>query len=167
MQRILAIGVTIVSITLLITMSTFYGKKYIILNTTDSLPHGFYKIVKKEKYCLNDLVVFPIPASVKRTVVGRHWLPENGLLIKNIVALPGDSFSTLEGKYVVKDEFIGSILKIDSEGRSMPVFEKNDTLNSGILVARRGVKTSFDSRYFGAIPIDNILGVAVPFFLFE
>lgn len=167
MQRKLPLIISILCLSLLFLVSTFYGEKYFVFNSTDSLPEGFYRIIKKSEYGLGDLVVFPIPDSVKGIVTDRHWLPKDGLLIKNIVGVPGDSFSTLDGKYIVKNELIGSILKNDSEGRPMPVFCKKDTVESGFLVARRGVKTSFDSRYFGALPSEKIIGVAEPFFLFK
>jgi len=167
MQKIIPLTISGIALLCLFILSSFYGNKYFIYNSTESLPEGFYRIIKKQNYHRGDLVVFPIPDSVLQVVTDRHWLPKDGLLIKNIVGVSGDSFSISGGKYVVRGELFGEILKADSQGRMMPVFSDDGVISHGFLVARRGVKTSFDSRYFGPVSADKIIGVAEPIFLFN
>lgn len=167
MQRILALTIAVISVLGLILMSTFYGKTLFILNQTKSLPRGFYRVIEQENYRRGDLVVFHIPDTIRTFIQSRFQMPDNAYLMKYIVGLPGDTYTVKDGIFIVENDAIGAVLKHDNNGKPMPVFEYNGVLKSGVLVAKKGLNLSIDSRYFGPVPRSTIIGRAEPFFLFE
>jgi len=125
--------------------ATFFARPVIIYNATDSLPHGLYLVVQKPDYERGDLVVFPVPESVKALVRQRRWLPDGAYLIKSIAGRNGDLLSTKIGRCFVNGVDFGAVEKVDRTGQPLPVFSINR-----------------DSRYFGPIKERQIIGEAVP-----
>ena len=58
---------------------------WFVYNYTDSLPKGFYRIEKKPFYHRGDLLVFKVPEEVRQMVKDRHWLRDNGFLVKPLI----------------------------------------------------------------------------------
>ena len=160
---LLSSGVFILLIALASVFSPF---PVIIYNTTDSLPHGFYVVVPRE-YRYGDLVVFRVPDDVRSLVRERQWLPDDGFLMKRVAALPGDRVCTAGGRFVIDESDYGLVLDKDSMGRPMPRFDFCGILEEGVVVALAGSGKSFDSRYYGPLPLDAIIGVAFPVLLLD
>ncbi len=167
MQRIVPLAIAVLSVLGLLFMSTFYGKKYFILNQTASLPRGFYRIIERQDYNRGDLVAFHIPDTIRTFIESKFQLPRDAYLMKHVVGIPGDSYSITNGEFVVQGELIGDVLSTDPEGKPMPLYEYNGILDRGLLVAKKGLNTSIDSRYFGPIAQGDIIGIAKPLLLFE
>ncbi len=167
MQRIVPLAIAVSCVLGLLFVSTFYGKKYFILNQTQSLPRGFYRIIEQEDYHRGDLVAFHIPDTIRTFIESKYQLPRDAYLMKYIVGVPGDTYSISNGKFVVEGELIGDVLAADSEGGPMPVYHYKGVLEQGVLVAKKELSTSIDSRYFGPVSQGDIIGVAEPFLLFE
>ena len=63
---------------------------------------------------------------------------------------------------------VGSVQATDSLGRPMPTNTGCYRLQSGeYFLLSTAIKNSFDSRYFGPVVEDGILGVATPLLIFE
>lgn len=165
MKRFLPLGGGIIFLLLLIGVTPFSGVKLLIYNYTDSLPHGIYRLhsgaVQK-----GDLVVFVPPDQAKKIIRDRDYLHEGGYLMKYLVGKAGDSISTSNGQFVVAGENYGEILSQDKEGRALTPYPFSDHVIEGYIVAVKGNKRSFDSRYFGPIPRASIIGKATPLWLF-
>ncbi len=149
-------------ILLLASAATCCSFPFLIYNTTDSLPHGLYAVVPRQDVRHGDLVVFRVPDRVAPLVHERQWLRDDGFLMKRVAALAGDSVSVAGGRFIVAGRDFGPVLDRDSEGRPMPDVAFCGILEEGVVVALPGPVASFDSRYFGALPADSILGVALP-----
>lgn len=90
----------------------------VIYNATDSLPHGFYLVRPGRVYHKGQLVVCEVPEHVRALVVSRQWLKEDGLFIKTIVGIPGDTARVRKGQFVVNETDYGPVHKYDSQGAS-------------------------------------------------
>lgn len=140
-------------------------RPFVIYNATDSLPHGWYLVVRKPVYERGDLVVFPVPAVVRRLVQQRHWLPVGAFLIKPIGGKSGDVLDTKMGRCRVNSTDFGAVDIIDRRGGRLPVFSEARRLRKGEVAVVSAACCSFDSRYFGPIRERDIIGVAEPLWL--
>ena len=93
--------------------------------------------------------------------------------IKRIIGLPGDKVQLKDGKVFINDKllqeekYLGSIQNTSTEavctsGSTQPFLSKTQTIPSGsylVLGDNRG--SSYDSRCWGVVPRENIIGRAV------
>lgn len=82
---------------------------------------------------------------------------QSDLLIKRVIGLPGDTVEIREGHVFVNGELLNEPYLVDLTGGSYPP-TYIPPLHVFVLGDNRGF--SNDSRSFGMIPIDNILGKA-------
>ena len=145
---------------------SFFAQPLIIYNATDSLPHGIYRVIKQQNYERGDLIVFPVPERVRRLVLERGWLKPDSHLIKPVAAFNGDKVWITCGQVFVNGESFGTIKKQDRQGLPLPSLVFNDTLSQGKIAVLQRSDDSFDSRYFGPIDERQIIGRAVPIWVF-
>lgn len=144
-------------------------RKFVIRNSTDSLPHGFYAIRPASTIKRGDIACFPIPPTIKQLVVHRRWLRPDGFFLKPVVALPGDHVRLNSDSFTFNhaEEPSGYVMKLDSKGRPMPTTYYRGHLSANTyFVAITDKRDSLDSRYFGPIHKSEIIGVATPLWIF-
>lgn len=148
--------------------STFLNKTpRIVYNGTDSIPIGLYWISQNKIYSRNDLVIFKPDNEIKKIVLERNWLPENGYLMKPIAAIEGDKVCTDNAILTINQNTWGEVQTKDAMNRALPqikfcrLLKKNE-----VFMAIKGKSNSFDSRYFGAIKTNQIEGKATPLWIF-
>ncbi len=120
-------------------------------NPTPSLPKGLYRVVPgvPEK---NDLVSFCLEGEFADLALERGYLEPgscpSGLrpLLKRLAGLPGD--------FVDPSAF--PIRSMDSQGRAMPSALSAGAIPSGMALVLAYHDGSFDSRYFGLVPLDSL-----------
>lgn len=133
-------------------------------NPTPSLPKGIYRLVSgaPEK---GELVSFCLEGEFAKLALERGYLEPgscpSGLrpLLKRLAALPGDS---------VKPSAF-PIRSVDSHGRSMSsalVPVTPGVVPPGMALVLADHPGSFDSRYFGFVPLDSLQRVE-PIFVFN
>ena len=152
---------------LIAVCASVLARPMIIYNATDSLPHGFYRVAGQQTYERGDLVVFPVPEQVQHLVLERGWLRADSYLIKPVAAISGDCMTVAAGQVVVNNERFGCVKKSDKEGLPMPELALNTRLSRGEIAVLQKSDHSFDSRYFGLIDAREIIGTAVPLWLFS
>lgn len=139
--------------------------KHFVCNYTDSLSRGIYLIspgaVKK-----GDIVVFRPTGVAAKLIAERQYLRPDGFLMKHVAGLPGDSVCADRKQFRVAGTDYGERADCDSQGRPLPAYCFCGRLKEGIIVANRGLKQSFDSRYFGPVESASIVGIAIPLWLF-
>jgi len=143
-----------------------FAQPLIIYNATDSLPHGIYRVIKQQNYKRGDLIVFPVPEQVRRLVLERGWLKPESYLIKPVAAKTGDDMWITCGQVFVNGKPFGTIKKQDRQGLPLPSLVFNDALSPGKIAVLQRSDDSFDSRYFGMIDERDIIGRAVPIWVF-
>lgn len=138
-------------------------------NPTPSLPKGIYRIVSgapaPSDFVRGELVSFCLEGEFAELALERGYLEPgscpSGLrpLLKHLAGLPGDSV----------DPAAFPIRSVDSHGRSMPpalIPWTPGVVPSGMALVLAEHPGSFDSRYFGFVPLDSLQRVK-PVFLFN
>ena len=132
------------------------------VNPTPSLPKGVYRITPCQGLAKGDLVSFCLQGDFAELAKERGYLQagscENGLrpLLKRLAGLPGDYIQA--GSLVVR--------AVDSQGRPMPSVPLSGVIPSGIALVLADHEGSFDSRYFGLVPLESLQRVE-PVFVFN
>jgi len=146
---------------MLAAISYFFG---IRINVTRSFPLGFYRICDGNPEC-GDLVFLKPPENV---VV--QWGRENGAIsrptmLKRIYGMEGDNVEVSREGVCINGTLIenSKILEKKPDGTSIPsIAQSGVILPDGVWVMSEYSALSFDSRYFGAVPRENIEAKARP-----
>ena len=145
----------------------------IYINTTPSLPVGFYKVVDEPilsgayvAFCPPQNAVFDMARD--RSYINRGDCPGGyGLLLKRVFAQSGDTVFIDQAGIFVNGEHLpnSAQLKIDAEGHALPQYRLQTVLDdSEYLLLSDLNPQSFDARYFGLIARDQIKQVVRPVF---
>ncbi len=132
------------------------------VNPTPSLPKGVYRITPGQGLGKGDLVSFCLQGDFAELAKERGYLQsgscENGLrpLLKRLAGLPGDYIQA--GSLVVR--------AVDSQGRPVPSVPLSGVIPSGMALVLADHEGSFDSRYFGLVPLESLQRVE-PVFVFN
>ena len=125
------------------------------INPTPSLPKGIYRLAPEHKpadLAKGDLVSFCLRGEFADMSKERGYLLagscESGLrpLLKRLAGLPGD--------YIEAEAL--AIRSVDSQGRHMPSVLQSGVSPSGMAFVLADHAGSFDSRYFGCVPLESL-----------
>lgn len=145
-------------------------------NMTPSMPLGLYRVKPIQSAVSRGEVVTlclePEPAAFGRErgyLTGGECPNNVELLIKTVVAIPGDEVKVSDNGLSVNDipSPHSKALSIDDLGRSIQAVETG-TYSVGkeqVWVIGDCDPRSYDSRYYGAVPIENLRGRAIPLFV--
>lgn len=145
----------------------------IYINTTPSLPMGFYRIVDEPVVSGTYVAFCPPQNAVFDMAVARHYINTGncpggyGLLLKRVFAQSGDTVSIDQAGIFVNGEHLPNSvqLKADTEGQPLPQYRLNVVLNDAEYLLLSDLNPqSFDARYFGLIARDQIQKVVRPIF---
>ncbi|CAK7032551.1 MAG: hypothetical protein DESF_01368 [Desulfovibrio sp.] len=131
------------------------------INPTPSLPEGIYRVVPGEP-AKGDLVSFCLRGEFADLAGERGYLQagscDNGLrpLLKRLAGMPGDFI----------DVYSLTVHAVDSQGRPMPSALRSGVIPSGMALVLADHAGSFDSRYFGLVPLESLQRVE-PVFVFN
>lgn len=169
MRRFIIILAFIVSVFILIIFTA--KKEHIIFNTTSSFPLGLYKISSKKNYIKGELVSFcaienkTFTRMIKEGYTQPHPNCSNRTpqLLKKIIALEDDNITI--GKAIsLNNQPIknSTIFKKDHNGNLLSI-QSSQKIKKGYFWAMSDYnEKSYDSRYFGQVPLSNIIGIATP-----
>jgi len=170
--KILAVSLLALSISLFV-LSIGFQVSGIYINTTPSLPVGFYKVVD-EPIANGAYVAFcPPQNAVFDMAVARHYINTGncpggyGLLLKRVFAQSGDTvFIDHAGIFVNGEHLPNSAqLTADADGHALPQYRLNIVLDDAEYLLLSDVnQQSFDARYFGLIARNQIKQVIRPVF---
>jgi len=143
----------------------------LISNTDSAAPAGVYRVIGRE-VSRGDLVAACLPIAVAQAGLARGYLRTGGCagdaepVDKIVGALPGDIFD-IEPRWVAINgkRFAGSVTAThDSLGRPLSHVEwgKHVVAASEVWLFGFNDRRSWDSRYFGPIPLANLRGKLEP-----
>lgn len=146
------------------------------LNTNPSIPVGIYQLQKKSPQ-KNDYVSFCPPTNsifimaIKRGYLQQGYCFNKTLpMMKKIIAVQGDTIHIGQNGIYVNNQIIkdSQPYKVDGNNQPLPQLTiKNYILkNNEFLMFGENNLRSFDSRYFGTIHEQQIIGVLKPIFIF-
>lgn len=145
------------------------------LNVTASYPIGIYKVDDNKTIHRGDMVLFCPPPrgefleGMKRGYIPAGVCPGNiAPLQKRIVALEGDMIRTTRAGVFINGQLQkkSTIYRNDHAGNPLPMFPGGVVSEGEIFVMSDYDDRSFDSRYFGTVPAENIIGHTTPVILF-
>jgi len=138
------------------------------VNLTPSEPLGLWRIVKPERPILVGDLVFICPPNTDamREARARGYL-RFGLcagsvapLIKTVMATSGQAIEIADDVRVDGQPLPHSrVSRVDGQGREMVRYD-GGVVPPGAVFLHSEYPASFDSRYFGPVPSDGILGLA-------
>jgi len=145
------------------------------LNLTPSEPLGIWRIEPLSRDpVVGDLVFICTPSTPQFQKAWQRGYLRRGLcaggfapLIKTVAALPSQSIAI--GDTVRIDGAVLSasrVSKSDGQGRQIVPFS-GGIVPPGHLFLHSSFASSYDSRYFGPIPISGLLGLAKPILTFD
>jgi type IV secretory pathway protease TraF len=134
----------------------------VIWNASNSVPIGWYFVAKRQPN-LGEIAVIRPPEWVKIYAASRGYLPLHTQLLKPVRAIEM-SFVCRFGRYVFIDGKLVAKTKIfDTNHRMLPVWKGCRTLKFDEIFVLGQHRDSFDSRYFGPINRNQVLGTAIRF----
>jgi len=143
----------------LATPSGSADRARLIWNASASAPIGLYRVVHQSTYARGDLVLAKPSPEVARLAARRGYLPAGVPLVKRIVATAGDAVCAKGADIFVDSQFAAMRLSADSNGRPLPGWFGCRTLHQDeVFLLMKGVRASFDGRYFGPTKTARIIG---------
>ena len=132
----------------------------LLYNPSESAPVGWYHLRPNKQPKRSDQVAAYAPLWARDLAEARGYLPSDYPLIKTVWAVAGEEVCYNNQSVSVSKRPDIPVLGQDVLGRDMPRM-------SGCLVLQErqfflispDVQTGFDSRYFGPVEADNIIGV--------
>lgn len=135
----------------------------IIWNASASVPVGLYRIVPAERLDVTDLAVVMPPDLLAGFLDERGYLPRGVPLIKRVLALSGTEVCRHGGSILAYGIAYGEARERDTRGRTLPVWQGCRRLGDGeAFFMNWDSPDSFDSRYFGPLPLSTVVGRAIP-----
>ncbi len=152
-----------IAVTLLVvatgTEISFPPKPKLLYNPSASAPIGWYKLAYKSPPKIGDQVAAYAPDWARELADERRYLPYEYPMIKTIWASSGTQICAQNNRISVPNYPVIISLPQDSLGRDMPKLSGCFTLKEGeYFLVSPDVQAGFDSRYFGAVGRENILG---------
>lgn len=134
-----------------------------IWNASASVPVGFYRIVPADRIEVTDLAVVMPPDELAGFLDERGYLPRGVPLIKRVLALQGTEVCRSGSAIVAYGMTYGEARAQDTRGRPLPDWRGCRRLREGeAFFMNWDSPDSFDSRYFGPLPLSTVVGRAVP-----
>lgn len=135
----------------------------IVYNASDSVPRGWYAIDVDAVPHIGSLVLAHLPANVAALAAQRNYLPLRVPLLKPVAATASQRVCLRDRRLSIDGEIVAVALSADRRGRSLRAWSQCRRLRDGELFLLSTTNpASFDSRYFGPIKVDDVLGVARP-----
>lgn len=161
MTKILALA--LLSSGVLVATINWRPEPLLIWNASASVPIGLYAVRPLDTLGVTDLVVARPPEPLANWLAERSYLPKGVPLIKRVAGIPGQKICR-DGSAVSVDGIVMAQARdADRIGRPLPVWKGCVTLLRGeVFLLNWDEPTSLDGRYFGAFPIEGLIGRAAP-----
>lgn len=135
----------------------------LVWNASASAPIGFYAVHPAGALAVTDLIVARPPELLAEWLAARGYLPKGALLIKRVAALPGQKVCRTDFTITVDGSVVAEANARDRAGRDLPRWSGCFVLRYGeVFLLNWDHPASLDGRYFGAFPVDSIVGRAQP-----
>jgi conjugative transfer signal peptidase TraF len=132
-------------------------------NASESVPIGLYRLQPTDQLFVTELVAIEPPEPFATFLSDGRFLPRGILMLKRVLALPGQIVCREEFRITVDKTEMGVARKHDSRGRPLPVWQGCHVIADGeVFLMNWQSADSLDGRYFGPIPTSAVIGRAVP-----
>lgn len=148
----------------LIGLATFVRwPTWLLYNPSESAPRGWYLQRPAHGLTPRTLVFARLPPKAATLADERGYLPRRLPILKRVGAIEGQVVCVESGLVRIDRKIVASIRVRDGHGRPLPAWEGCRLLRSDeVFLLATHSPASFDSRYFGPVGREAILGEAVP-----
>ncbi|MGA4475990.1 S26 family signal peptidase [Ectopseudomonas chengduensis] len=138
----------------------------LVYNASDSVPVGWYRIAPANSMVPGDLVLVHLPPEVRSLAAQRGYLPANVPLLKTVAAMAPQQVCVQGSQVRIDGDLVAKRLRWDRKGRALPTWQSCRSLvGDELFLLSSSNPASFDSRYFGPISADAVIGRAQPLWL--
>jgi conjugative transfer signal peptidase TraF len=160
------VGILLTTLTaaavLLSTIAAKRATRY-VWNASASVPIGLYRLQPTGRLFATELVAVEPPEPLATFLEGRRYLPRGIPLLKQILALPGQTVCREELTITVDKRPIGEARAQDSQDRPLPDWQGCHLIAAGeVFFMNWRSADSLDGRYFGVLPASAIIGKVEP-----
>ncbi len=138
----------------------------IVFNPTASVAPGWYRIdVSHDARALQvgAIVLARLPRTAAVLAAQRGYLPDGVPVLKRVGAVAPQRVCVSEQRVAVEEAQVAVVLAHDGAGRPLPSWPHCRRLLPGeLFLLGDAHPASFDSRYFGPVNADAVLGIARP-----
>ncbi len=139
---------------------------WLVYNPSDSAPHGWYAWRPLRIWLPGTPVFARLPAAAARLADRRGYLPRHLPILKRIGAVGGQHVCVRDGAVRIDGRVVGFVRTRDGAGRPLAAWAGCHVLHAHeVFLLAPGHPASFDSRYFGPVCRDALLGEAVPLWI--
>ena len=154
------IAALVVVISLVLLHSLF---NHLSFSATDSVGYHLFYITKHFKKIKRwEYVLFPMPKSNIKEIQKEVRTFKTRMLVKQVACLPGDRLTVKGRKFYCNGKYLCTAKVKALDGEKIKHFKFNGVIPKGYFFAYGNDVNSYDSRYFGLVPIKDITAVAEP-----
>ena len=144
-----------------LAIASVYGP-WVLWNRTDSEPIGVYARTLQRPE-IGRLIAFQAPPAAFPYADGRMSYLRRVPILKQVIAAEGDLVCARGGQLVVNGRALAPVYARDPRGRALPQWGGCRRLSpSEYFVYSDRIPNSFDSRYYGPVQAERVLGVYRP-----
>ena len=167
-RRYAVLGLTGLALAGVAWSMTTEVRPFLVYNASPSASLGFYRLVDNDPPQPGDIVLAPPPVDFQSLIDQRGYLSPRTPLIKRVVAVARDHVCRHRDAILINGRtVIEHVHGRDSLGRTLPSWHGCRRLRSGeIFALMSDAPNSLDSRYFGPIETETIIGTLVPLWTF-
>ncbi len=133
----------------------------LVWNASASAPVGLYRVTPGARPRRGELALIRLPHSARDLAARRGYLPANVPAIKRVTAVAGDMVCASRDRVSVAGYLAVARLAADRQGRPLPRWNGCIVLAANeLFLLNPEAAGSFDSRYFGPVGGELIVGRA-------
>lgn len=156
------LALSLAGVVIVATLATNPLHPVVLFNATPSEPAGLYA-ASLAPVRVGELVAFKAPAAAFPYADRKLGYLRHTLMLKGVAAGPGDRVCAATNRLVINGQDRAPIATRDGEGRALPRWTACRRLGPDeLFVFSARVPNSFDSRYFGPIAREAVVGVFRP-----
>ena len=165
----LAVTLVVMCLCLVVWHAPVAWPQVLIYNHTSSVPVGWYLMMPVGDIEDGDIVGFSVESEAAQLAVERGWAKPDDVMLKEVGALPGEGFEIDDERgFYVRGKYLGQVQVFDGQDRAIPHLEPGQYLvEPGQFLPVTMNPMSYDGRYYGTVPLDNIQFRAVRLDPFE
>ena len=144
-----------------------YLPHILYVNTTESLPVGFYVAIPGGEFRNGDLVAYKPTSDVLSIVKENDWYQKdtaNLIFIKR--AYSNIDYKVIANSITVAGKTVGKVYEKDTKGHLMPQHQGYYRVGKNEFLPLGDSERSFDGRYTGTVEKKRIVTRVVPFLTF-